>query len=101
MCVCICGGAPRGTEAPRAHGLFCWKLVRIKSLACTPLCPAEVDKHGWSRSETSPRGKKGSTAEALRGETRVKFMLRVFWIKTHNQTEIFLFYFEIMATIKN
>lgn len=52
------GGTPRGTEAPRARGLFSWKLVRIKSLPCGPLCPAEVDKHDWSRSETSPRGKK-------------------------------------------
>lgn len=49
---------PRGTEAPRARGLFWWGLVRIKSLPCGPLCPAEVDKHGRSRSETSPRGKK-------------------------------------------
>lgn len=48
---------PRGTEAPRERGLFSRELVRIKSLPCGPLCPAEVDKHGWSRSETSPRGK--------------------------------------------
>lgn len=46
------------TEAPRVHGLFSWKLVRIKSLACGPLCPTELHKHEWSRSETSPRGKK-------------------------------------------
>lgn len=50
-------GTPRGTEAPRERGLFSLELVRIKSLPCGPLCPAEVDKHGWSRSETSPRGK--------------------------------------------
>lgn len=49
---------PRGTEAPRERGLFCWKLVRIKSLPCGPLCPAGIDKHGWSRSETTPQGKK-------------------------------------------
>ena len=48
----------QGTEAPGVCRLFSWKLVRIKSLPCGPLCPAEVDKHGWSRSETSlPGGK--------------------------------------------
>lgn len=49
---------PQGTEAPRVHGLFSWKPVRIKSLPCGPLCPVEVDKHGWSRSERSSQEKK-------------------------------------------
>lgn len=46
------------TEGPGVRGLFSWKLVRIKSLAFGPLCPTELHKHDWSRSETSPRGKK-------------------------------------------
>lgn len=45
-----------GGEAPRVYGLFSLKLVRIKSLPRDPLWTAEVDKHGWSRSGTSPQG---------------------------------------------
>lgn len=51
--------------------------MRINSLACTPLCPAEVDKHDWSRSDTSPRGKKRKAARSAslcRG-ARVKLVL--------------------------
>lgn len=68
-----------GTEAPSAHGLFCWKLVRINSLACPPLCPAEVDKHKRSRSDTSPRGTKRKAAQSasLCREARVKLLLHV------------------------
>lgn len=53
--------------------------MRINSLACTPLCPAEVDKHDWSRSDTSPRGKKRKAARSAslcRG-ARVKLVLYV------------------------
>lgn len=53
-----------GTGAPRAYGLFSLKLVRIKSLPHSPLCPAEVDKHNWSRSKASPWGKKSWTARS-------------------------------------
>lgn len=79
-----------GKEAPRAPGLFCWKLVRINSLACTPLCPAEVDKHDWSRSDTSPRGKKRKaawSASLCRG-ARVKLVLYVPVKKTKNKHTI-------------
>lgn len=40
------------------YGLFSLKLVRIKSLPRDPLWTAEVGKHDWSRSGTSPQGKK-------------------------------------------
>ena len=57
------------TEAPRAGRLFSWKLVRIKSSGCDPLCRTEVDKHGGSRSHTSPRGKKSRAACGCRNST--------------------------------
>lgn len=74
-----------GTEAPRAQGLFCWKLVRINSLPCPPLCPAEVDKHNRSRSDTSLRGTKRKAAQSasLCREARVKLLLHVPQTKQH------------------